>query len=533
VRLATVFVASIAVLLGSAGPAPAAPRTALVQPGADGLTRALAAGHISKSQYALQRAIALFDLPRVRARFGHVDRPHPRDTTLVLRDLRARLPDLPARERETAERLLGRPTDGSADRFGTGYTVAPRYFRRSCTTRFCVHWVTRSADAPPLADRNGNRIPDWIDRTKAVLGTVWSAEIGRFGYRRPLSDTTSSGHRGGNPNGRFDVFIGDLGSDGLYGYCTSDDPRRGRQLSAFCVLDDDYSAAQYREGAQGAAALKVTAAHEFFHAVQFAYDAYEDPWFMEATATWIEDEVFDAINDNVQFLSASPLGPSPWRPLDYFRPNGQNHYGVWIFFRYLSERFGRTVVRDIWSGAVGRNQYSVRPLVQAITARGADFGSVFADFGVANAQPGVYYGEGSRYPTARSALAASDVSRSVPMYHFSNDYYSFAPQSADGELILTVKTARAFAPAQASALVFNRGAAAATVVRASYDASTDQLVFPPLDFGSERVVKVVLVLTNPSTTMRSCWSDETSPWYACRGTAVDDVEYGYTASTVE
>ena len=38
--------------------------------------------------------------------------------------------------------------------------------------------------------------------------------------------------------------------------------------------------------------LEVTAAHELFHAVQFAYDYDEDAWFMEATATWAEDEVY-------------------------------------------------------------------------------------------------------------------------------------------------------------------------------------------------------------------------------------------------
>ena len=52
--------------------------------------------------------------------------------------------------------------------------------------------------------------------------------------------------------------------------------------------------------------LKVTAAHEFFHAIQFAYDVDEDLWFMEGSATWVEDEVYDSINDNYQFLAVQP-----------------------------------------------------------------------------------------------------------------------------------------------------------------------------------------------------------------------------------
>ena len=83
--------------------------------------------------------------------------------------------------------------------------------------------------------------------------------------------------------------------------------------------------------------LQVTAAHELFHAVQFAYDYYEDGWFMEATATWAEDELFDDVNDNVQYLRRSPI-TLPGRPMDKFEDDGVFHYGVWIFFRYLTER---------------------------------------------------------------------------------------------------------------------------------------------------------------------------------------------------
>ena len=75
--------------------------------------------------------------------------------------------------------------------------------------------------------------------------------------------------------------------------------------------------------------LKVTAAHEFFHAVQFAYDIGEDGWFMESTATWMEEHVYDAINDNLQYLATSPLA-QPLIPLD--QTSGLRVYGAWIFW---------------------------------------------------------------------------------------------------------------------------------------------------------------------------------------------------------
>ena len=55
-------------------------------------------------------------------------------------------------------------------------------------------------------------------------------------------------------------------------------------------------------------ALQVTAAHEYFHLVQFGYDINEDGWIMESTATWAEDEVFDSINDNAQYLREGLYG---------------------------------------------------------------------------------------------------------------------------------------------------------------------------------------------------------------------------------
>ena len=54
--------------------------------------------------------------------------------------------------------------------------------------------------------------------------------------------------------------------------------------------------------------MRVTAAHEFFHAIQFAYDVDEDLWFMEGTATWVEDEVYD---DDQRQLPVPRLQPDP------------------------------------------------------------------------------------------------------------------------------------------------------------------------------------------------------------------------------
>ena len=201
---------------------------------------------------------------------------------------------------------------------------------------------------------NTNGIPDYVETVDTTLENVWSTEVGAMGYRAPKSDANSPHH---GPDSKLDVYIANIGNKGLYGYCTTDDPHTTKpsyrywDMSAYCVLDDDYAPAQFPPPyANGLAALQVTAAHEFFHAVQFAYDYSEDSWFMEGTAAWMEDEVYDAVNDNRQYLSRSALA-KPSVPVD--RGNGFYQYGAWIFWRYLTESFDPDLVRETWVYADG------------------------------------------------------------------------------------------------------------------------------------------------------------------------------------
>ena len=121
----------------------------------------------------------------------------------------------------------------------------------------------------------------------------------------------------------LDVYLADVGALGLSGYVATDDPHADddsyqyRDYSAYVVVDNDFSVAQL--GASGGSGgLRATAAHEFFHAVQFAYDSSEDAWLTEGTAVWMEDQVADDVNANRRWLRSSPL-VHPWVPVDSSR----------------------------------------------------------------------------------------------------------------------------------------------------------------------------------------------------------------------
>src|SRR5688572_29519634 len=167
----------------------------------DALSRALSSGQITGAQFALQRALAILAPQRVDARYASAAaNANPRDATMALRDLAARVNSLSSSDRRLAMRLLARPSDGASEG-PAGYRSVPRANRkRVCTTRFCIHWVTSGSERPSLVERNGNRRPDYIDKTVRTMNSVWRKEIGLMGYKRPLSDLRSGPHHGGNPN---------------------------------------------------------------------------------------------------------------------------------------------------------------------------------------------------------------------------------------------------------------------------------------------------------------------------------------------
>ncbi len=212
-----------------------------------------------------------------------------------------------------------RPTDGNADPRGHGYSVPSQHV---CGRHICVHWVIATSDAPPLVDDNHNLVPDQVDSTLRAFETAWRVEVGQMGFRAPEPDGTSPDH---GPNDMLDVYLADVGASGLSGYVATDDPHADddtylyRDYSAYIVVDDDFSVAQLGVNG-GLGGLRATAAHEFFHAVQYAYDSGEDVWLTEGTAVWMEDVVADDVNANRRWLRSSrarsPMGTDRQQPRD-------------------------------------------------------------------------------------------------------------------------------------------------------------------------------------------------------------------------
>lgn len=427
------------------------------------------------------------------------------DATLALRDLFLARPTLGFIEGIQADVLLARPTDGREDRAGDGYRHPDR---RLCGDRLCVHHVTRGADAPARAD--------WPRRTLRVLERVWDLEVGRLGFRPPPRD----GRRGGD--GRFDVYLADLGDRGLFGYCTPERRVRGERFAAsgYCVLDDDFARRQY--GAPPLASLRVTAAHEFLHAIQFGYDFHEDPWLLESTATWVEERFADGADDNRRYLRYGSVR-RPGVALDRFSNAGYAHYGAWAFWERLSRRVGADVVRAVWERADARgdapDDYSVVALDRVLAARGG-LRAALTSYAVANLAPAAAYAEGDAWPSAQitttGRVRARGTERRVRVDHLAAAHLVLRPAGrAGGRLRVSVDGPhRRSAPAAVVQVRRADGRTSRHRVRLDRTGAGHLVV----GFGAARVRSVVVTLVNGSTRYR-CDAGTT---YACAGRPRDD-----------
>ena len=368
----------------------------------------------------------------------------PADATPVLRRLTRSLDRLDDEDRDRATRMLARPDSKGGDLLGVKYRTRSEQY---CGPRVCVHFVRSTSDAPPASE---DPVPPQVQLTSDVFEEVWTALVDEAGYRAPLPDDDSEN---GGPDERLDVYLADIGSigAGYYGFCNSDDPAatvsKHPQVSAYCVLDDDLSTNQF--GGDPLTSLRVTAAHEFFHAVPFGYDYWEDLWFMEGTAAWAEELVYDDENDNHRYLSGSQLS-RPWIPLD--DTEGNAAYGSWIFWQFLTELLGEdevpdpTVVRQVWQRAEGDTS-SLQALRGILAARGTTFEDAYTLFGAVNLHPETFYEEGASFaasvPLSRRMRLTEDVQvreTTAVLDHLSTDYYRFkADPELDGAYALRVR----------------------------------------------------------------------------------------------
>ena len=364
-------------------------------------------GRIDTDDYFLARTLLALSpdrltgtrFARLAAQAGRV-----RCGTVFLRDARARYHDLSEEMRSQLAFVVSRPTDfrGGID---NKRHILPQLYG---TAHFVFHWTTGTdggtpSDAPPLADADSSGVPDYIERFAGYFEQSWGAIIEERGFRQPVSDAgVANDSYNRNPDGRYDVFVYNMQ---VYGYTHAD--TSGRTSPSFIGVDNDYAGFPSPQ----AEAMQVTAAHEFCHACQFAYDAQEDGWWMEATSTWMESEVFPDADDNFQYL---PYWFSHSDALGLTVCDGSHEYGSFIWAVRLSEGFGDGIVREVWEECASTSSF---PAIDAVlTARGTSLAEEFVRFATANFFLEEMYSRGALY---RAYLTSRGVSGVRVEYRYS------------------------------------------------------------------------------------------------------------------
>ena len=350
------------------------------------------AGAARPSRAAAARALAKVQ----QLQRGHGVRTG-RELTPALTRLFASLPSLAPDDRRAAEAILTRPDDLQADPDGTHkWTGSEASSSPACTVHFCVHFTTQGGDASTLgyAKSMANLFENEVYACENGSAAAACAGSPGLGWRDPAPDG-SLGDTGGKPAAGarctspscVDVYIQDLYPDAIFGY-TAVDPDQSQDPSVphfgYMVMDKDYSrfATPSMTGAQ---AEQVTAAHEYNHLLQDAYDYLQDPWMLEATAVYMEDKVYPAVNDYLDYVNAWVANTR--QPLTAFPDTNLKAYGSAVWNHWLDHRFGAGIVRDAWARSVAAANFAPDAYGAAISAAGgAGFSDEFARFAAAVAE---------------------------------------------------------------------------------------------------------------------------------------------------
>jgi len=220
------------------------------------------------------------------------------------------------------------------------------------TTHFLLHYTNLGSNAVYQYSQQDSvaGVPNYIFEAGKALEKAYTHIVDDLGFRAPLSDVSCSPNGGDN---RIDIYFIQMAD---YGVTIRDCYVNDYNTAAgYMFLENDYLGFGY--GDDRLSPLRVTAAHEFFHLVQFAYDLNEQenlgdsPAWMEMTATFMEEENYDDVNDYYDYLPYFYYYPQ-WSlrkgSLDVYAEN-MHMYASVVFPIFLSENFGTGIIRDIWN----------------------------------------------------------------------------------------------------------------------------------------------------------------------------------------
>lgn len=196
---------------------------------------------------------------------------------------------------------------------------------------FYVHYFLSGQDAPDPEDMDANGVPDYIDQVGIMADSIRHVLVDVMGYDPEQPDS----------DGIYDIYTSNR-APGSYGVTTPESPS-----GSYIQIDNDFSTGYYIPGIN---TMRLTIAHEFFHAIQLGYriDIADNRFFYEMSSTWIEDVVVPDGDDYVYWVW--DFFDRPWINI-----NETDGYSIALFGHYLSrivdgyqDETGSSIIRGMW-----------------------------------------------------------------------------------------------------------------------------------------------------------------------------------------
>ncbi|MBD3346417.1 MAG: hypothetical protein GF401_15295 [Chitinivibrionales bacterium] len=212
-----------------------------------------------------------------------------------------------------------------------------------------------------------NGIPDYIDEVAWALDSSWSMEIDRFGFPRPYPSDNSSG----TPN-IYKVVVKKLVLDDYYGQTFHGGAitHSGKGYTSVFELRNEWESPTWKNtymdyNTYPEQGIRVTCAHEFFHAIQYAMSwrvedqVYLDDFplaWIEGSAVLMEELAFEDIDDYIQYSKDYFYSPT----IPMLRVNNYDDYFNVFLMLYLynhtttppSIDFIKTVFDNNYAGSI-------------------------------------------------------------------------------------------------------------------------------------------------------------------------------------
>lgn len=205
-------------------------------------------------------------------------------------------------------------------------------FILSPSGNFYIHYDIEGYNAPDLDDSNTpNGIPDYIDEVAIAADNAKQVIVNQLGFLEEIKDEDQI----------YDIYIKNY-SAGVYGYNIPDENISG---ASYIEIDNAYEENMYLTS--GLNTMRLTVAHEFFHAIQRSYrnsSSFGEGYFWEMSSTWIEDIIVPQGDDYIFWVD------------NFFEDVNQNisstdGYSIALFGHYLTNVVGNNnpeIMRKIW-----------------------------------------------------------------------------------------------------------------------------------------------------------------------------------------